>query len=164
MAMHLIPTWGTELRMSAMTNRAFVLCGSLLVACATSHAPAGDSGPLAFDAGSTHEDAAPPADASRPEDASTRSPDAAATCDCNEHEFCALGPACEGPGACEGLQFDCPDECLPTCGCDGNEYCNPCTANAVGVAVDSTGAACDGDPDSEPVGRRLGRGESQATP
>lgn len=74
---------------------------------------------------------------------------AAVTCasndDCPKDAFCDWSAAelCgdEGaPGRCEPRPITCPDTVATVCGCDGEDYRNPCRAREAGVAIASDGA------------------------
>ncbi|MEZ4442997.1 MAG: Kazal-type serine protease inhibitor domain-containing protein [Polyangiaceae bacterium] len=64
---------------------------------------------------------------------------------CAFGEFCyyAPGDGCgfdDGTGICQTLPQGCTEDCPGVCGCDGQDYCNECQANAMGVSVASSGA------------------------
>lgn len=67
---------------------------------------------------------------------------------CDPDEWCQWDPpgSCgnfDTTGTCQPKPTTCKDEpCgfVPICGCDGNQYCNPCEAHMAGVDVDSTNA------------------------
>ena len=57
---------------------------------------------------------------------------------CADSEYCA-GETCDGPGTCQAQPEMCTLEFVPVCGCDGNDYGNPCDAASAGVRVDFEG-------------------------
>ncbi len=67
---------------------------------------------------------------------------------CGDGEFCnyAEEAGCgfaEATGTCEVTPEVCGEIYAPVCGCDGNDYSNPCEANAAGVSVKQSGdCAC----------------------
>jgi len=55
---------------------------------------------------------------------------------CPPSEFCDLpGESCAGQGVCTLRPQGCPEDCPGVCGCDGQAYCNGCSAQASGVDV-----------------------------
>jgi hypothetical protein len=63
---------------------------------------------------------------------------------CDAGEFCSYeqGDYCgfaDAMGTCEVKPEVCGEIWSPVCGCDGNNYSNPCEANAAGVSVKQTG-------------------------
>lgn len=59
---------------------------------------------------------------------------------CKEGYFCdypqaAMCGAADGLGTCKPVPNACTDHIEPVCGCDGEDYFNPCEANAAGTAV-----------------------------
>ena len=55
---------------------------------------------------------------------------------CSDDEFCDVpNGACGQLGVCMPRPDGCDDDCPGVCGCDGQKYCNECTANAVGTDV-----------------------------
>ena len=63
-----------------------------------------------------------------------------ATCpgECAVTEYCA-GETCDRTGTCEERPTACTTEFNPVCGCDGNDYGNPCAAASAGVRVEFEG-------------------------
>lgn len=56
--------------------------------------------------------------------------------ECAPDEYCQLAPMCEpGSGVCVARPMGCTADCPGVCGCDGNFYCNACSANATGVSI-----------------------------
>lgn len=68
---------------------------------------------------------------------------------CGPMQFCAYDPPgtcgnADGLGTCKPNPGNCTDDCPGVCGCDGQFYCNACSANAAGVDVsDNGGCAVD---------------------
>ena len=62
---------------------------------------------------------------------------------CDTGEVCDLPPGlCSGAdlaGICVPAPDGCDDVWEPVCGCDGQQYGNPCTAASAGVSVDHAG-------------------------
>jgi len=59
---------------------------------------------------------------------------------CAPDEWCQFSPAgtCgvdDGSGICQPKPQGCDDDCPGVCGCDGQFYCNDCTAHSAGVDV-----------------------------
>lgn len=66
---------------------------------------------------------------------------------CAHDEYCDYpGNTCGGEGECRPRPNDCTGDCVGVCGCDGNDYCNACTAAAAGVDIAYEGH-CVGRPD-----------------
>lgn len=64
--------------------------------------------------------------------------------DCAPDQYCdSTSFGCGGPGSCMPRPTACDDDCPGVCGCNGETYCNACTANTAGVSVARSGA-CDG--------------------
>jgi hypothetical protein len=68
---------------------------------------------------------------------------------CPEGAYCEYGAidlmdSCtrDGCGLCAWIPEDCPPEDLPSCGCDGVIYENPCERRKLRVAPDFTWASC----------------------
>lgn len=59
--------------------------------------------------------------------------------DCAGAQYCAHTGCGELPGTCEARPDACPYYLAPVCGCDGNEYSNPCLAASAGVNVAGEG-------------------------
>lgn len=59
--------------------------------------------------------------------------------DCGPAEFCDQDLTCGGLGTCSTLPDVCDRKSAPVCGCDGEDYGNPCMAHAAGVSVASEG-------------------------
>lgn len=57
---------------------------------------------------------------------------------CPPGMYCDYGETCGGldkVGTCRRQFTDCPNEDLPVCGCNGEDYASPCYANASGVTI-----------------------------
>jgi hypothetical protein len=57
---------------------------------------------------------------------------------CDKGAFCNVDGHCgytDGTGTCEALPEACAEDCPGVCGCDGEFYCNACTAHAQGVSI-----------------------------
>ena len=59
--------------------------------------------------------------------------------DCGPTEFCDQDMTCGGIGTCIPQPDVCDDKGSPVCGCDGEDYANPCLAHAAGVSVGHLG-------------------------
>jgi hypothetical protein len=63
---------------------------------------------------------------------------------CGPDEFCHFDPGltpcglADGTGTCQPKPAGCLADCPGVCGCDGQFYCNGCSANAAGVDVNPT--------------------------
>ncbi len=61
---------------------------------------------------------------------------------CNDDEYCDYERLCgraDGGGRCLPRPDFCTADCPGVCGCDGNFYCNACTAASRGIDVDPDG-------------------------
>jgi hypothetical protein len=65
----------------------------------------------------------------------------ASNADCATTSFCDFpGDVCGGEGTCLPRPQGCTADCPGVCGCDGNDYCNACGAQALGVDVAGQGS------------------------
>ncbi len=100
-----------------------------------------DGGPAPVDGGVTPLDGGPaPVDAPSPRvDGGPRACRTNADCSATS-SYCEKAIAdCGGSGTCTPRPRICPLVIDPVCGCDGNDYGNPCEAAAAGVNVASRG-------------------------
>lgn len=62
---------------------------------------------------------------------------------CADGFYCATYPnSCDSQGSCQPAVDLCDDDCPGICGCDGEFYCNECTAQAAGVDVTPDKKGC----------------------
>jgi hypothetical protein len=59
--------------------------------------------------------------------------------DCKAGSFCEKHRCDDVGGQCRPFPVACPDDELPTCGCDGTTYWNDCLRRAAGVSAATSG-------------------------
>ena len=70
---------------------------------------------------------------------------------CGTNAYCDFGASSPGScanggaiGACAKRPESCTEECASPklCGCDGQEYCNACSANGAGTSISADTSLC----------------------